>query len=71
MSNLICPHCNNTLILQPNNAFINTEIYGNYNKVVTSCCNKMISIGRKISFNIIRICDPNIIEDDWGNKIKK
>jgi hypothetical protein len=66
----ICPHCNQSLKLAPNNAFLNAEIYGNINRVVTVCCKNVVTISRKITFEIGK-SSSDIKEDDWGNKIQK
>lgn len=66
---MICPHCNKNLKLAPNNAFMNAEIYGNPNKVITLCCNKMVVISRRIMFDITA-SNSTEKDDDWGNSIK-
>ena len=64
-----CPNCEQELDLMPNNAFLNAEIYQRANRVVTNCCNTMIIIAPKITFDIYSYTGTNILEDDWGNTI--
>lgn len=64
-----CPHCKQKMELKPNNAFTNAETYGNLNRVYTKCCNKLVGISRKITFNITALSSTPEI-DDWSNSEK-
>lgn len=67
MNEMECPHCGEDLLIHANSQVVwrNVETYGRPARARTACCDKIVVVRLRTSFDVDGADDAD--EDDWGN----